>query len=73
MVKRTAQMEREANQFAMELLMPESILRKDIGVDGVDLFDTRAVKKLANKYRVPVEAMALRLGQLSLSQKEGSE
>ena len=58
-------MEQEANAFAMELLMPESFLRKGIEAGGVDLFDIQAVEKLARKYRVPPAAMAARLFDLS--------
>ncbi len=60
-------MEREANIFAMELLMPEAFLRADIPEGGVDVLDEVAVGKLAKRYRVPAVAMAARLLALELS------
>jgi Zn-dependent peptidase ImmA (M78 family) len=51
---------REANHFAMHLLMPTEFLLKDIE-GGIDLTDDAAVKRLAERYRVPASLMALRL------------
>lgn len=56
------QKELEANLFAMELLMPESLLSKD--AEGLDLTDMRQIAKLAKKYAVEESLMAIRLGQL---------
>lgn len=56
-------MEAEANAFAMELLMPEEWLRKDIA-GGFDIEDDAKLKKLAKKYGVSMQVMALRIGQL---------
>lgn len=55
-------MDQEADDFAMELLMPEHFLREDM--KGVDIADDRSVARLANKYRVPAATMAIRIGQL---------
>lgn len=55
--------EREANQFAMELLMPTEFMRKDLE-KGFDLEDDIAIAKLAKKYRVSQTIMTLRIGQL---------
>lgn len=58
-------MEAEANQFAMELLMPADWLRADIKkMGGIDIEDESKVKKLARRYRVSNSIMALRIGQL---------
>lgn len=59
-------MEKEANLFAMELLMPEKFLREDIGPDGVDVFDDATINQLARKYKVPASVMTARLVQLHL-------
>ena len=55
-------MNKEANYFAMCLLMPEQFLRKDMV--GIDLTDDVAVGRLAKKYKVPAATMAFRIGQL---------
>lgn len=63
-----ADMEGEANIFAMELLMPEHLLRKDIErLGGIDLEDESAIKTLARKYKVSLTVMAVRIGQLIFS------
>lgn len=67
---RNSVIEKEANAFAMELLMPEAFLREDIGQDGIDICDDVAVAKLAQKYRVPVNVMVGRLVDLHLNAKE---
>lgn len=57
--------EREANQFAMELLMPRDWLLADLKkMGGFDIEDEAAVKKLAQRYKVSTTVMTLRLGQL---------
>ena len=56
--------EAEANAFAFELLMPEAWLKRDIGPDGIDIEDDKRIAKLAQKYRVSVSVMTLRIGQL---------
>lgn len=58
----TAEQDAEANAFALELLMPADWLRRDAA--GIDLLDARAVGRLAKKYRVEPQLMAVRLGQL---------
>jgi len=58
-------MDQEATQFAMELLMPEDLLRAEIKkMGGINLMDARAMKKLSDKFRVDVAVMAIRIGQL---------
>ncbi len=57
--------EREANLFAMELLMPRAFLVADIEkMGGVDIEDDAAMTKLAKRYKVSITIMAIRLGQL---------
>lgn len=59
--------EREANFFAAELLMPQSFLEKDTaGHSVVDLLDPdeRVLRDLAKKYRVSVQALTFRLANL---------
>ena len=61
----TSQMDQEANAFAMELLMPADWLRADIAkLGGIDIEDDAALAKLAKKYRVSPQVMAIRIGEL---------
>lgn len=59
-------MESEADQFAMELLMPENLLRASVSEAKKRPFTEKAVEELARKYAVPVVVMTLRLMQLKL-------
>jgi Zn-dependent peptidase ImmA (M78 family) len=57
--------EAEANEFAMELLMPSDWLLADVRkMGGFDVCDDDKLAKLAKKYRVPVTLLTLRLGML---------
>lgn len=59
------QQEREANQFAMELMIPMEWLRRELrAYRKMDLLDDSVVKDLAKKFRVPVALMGMRLGEL---------
>jgi Zn-dependent peptidase ImmA (M78 family) len=59
------ELEKEANRFAAELLMPKEFLRRDLTEIGLhDLHDDDAVKQLAKKYEVSVQAMTTRLTTL---------
>ncbi len=53
-------LEREANAFASELLMPEPLVAAALG-PRVDIEDDETVAKLARKFRVSVAAMHYRL------------
>jgi hypothetical protein len=53
-------LEREANTFAAQLLMPEPLLRREAGVLKLN------VHVLARRFEVSVPAMKVRLQQLSL-------
>jgi Zn-dependent peptidase ImmA (M78 family) len=59
----------EANYFAAELLMPEDFLRQDLAAyakdhGAVDFEDNTLVKELAEKYKVSIHAMTVRLARL---------
>jgi Zn-dependent peptidase ImmA (M78 family) len=55
----------EANAFAMELLMPEQFVRDEVRkMGGIDICDDAAIAKLAKIFRVPMAAMAVRLGEI---------
>ena len=58
--------EREASLFAMELLMPEPLLREDSEGIQIDVLNDKGVelKKLARKYCVSERLMLLRLTQI---------
>lgn len=58
-------MEREANQFAMELLMPTEFMKIEMAKLGhFDIEDGKAIEALAKKFKVSVPLMTLRVGQL---------
>lgn len=61
------QEEAEANEFAMHLLIPTNLLLAELKkIKGIDLGgDGNEVKLLANKFKVPVAAMAVRIGQVT--------
>jgi len=57
--------EAEANYFAMCLLMPEDFVRIELRKFGhFDMANDKHVKFMADKFRVPVGLMVLRIGQL---------
>lgn len=58
-------MEREANQFAMELLMPRKFVEAELAKAGrIDMEDEIAIARLAKKFKVSVPIMTIRLGQI---------
>lgn len=60
--------DREANYFAMCLLMPEDFLREDvrkIKLDGKHGLE-EAIEFLAKKYKVSEVHMTIRIGQLEI-------
>lgn len=60
--------DREADYFAMCLLMPEAFVRRELArMGGVELSDDKALRLLARKFAVSLGLMALRLGQLGLA------
>ena len=64
--ERPAPIEVEANAFAAALLMPEGFLRDDLKNHVIDMFDEPAVRSLAERYRVSVQALTIRLIELGL-------
>jgi Zn-dependent peptidase ImmA (M78 family) len=62
--------EREANLFAMALLMPEKWVRADVKkMGGVDIADGAEIEKLAKKYKVDATLMTMRIAQLYFGAK----
>lgn len=61
-------MQNEANQFAMALLMPEDLVKKEIlKMKDFDFICPDDLKSLAAKFAVHTQIMAFRLGQLGLT------
>lgn len=62
------QQEKEANAFAAELLMPKHFLERDVKQlkDGVSISDEKAIRSMANRYGVSLQALLFRLGNLNL-------
>ena len=58
------EMEIEANRFANEILMPESLLAKSLNGQSFDIDDDALVSALTKEYKVSVSAMRFRLGNL---------
>lgn len=56
----------EANGFAAELLMPSSMLEADLAGFDVDYEDEELTRWLADRYKVSLQAMAIRLTALGL-------
>lgn len=68
-------MDKEANDFAMALLMPEEWLRKDLqALRGVDIESDvdGKIQRLAKKYKVSTNIMILRIGQLLRTMPDGA-
>lgn len=65
-MKSDKQLEREANYFAMCLLMPEKLVKKEVAKVTFDLTSDDAIKQLAKIFDVSQTAMALRLAQLKI-------
>jgi len=59
----TARYEREADQFAAELLMPEALMRQAVLEDGLD------AGHLADRFEVSLGAMRQRLRRLGLAER----
>jgi Zn-dependent peptidase ImmA (M78 family) len=51
----------EANTFAAELLMPESLLKVDLLTLKLDMEDDEQLSMLANRYKVSTQALTYRL------------
>ncbi len=63
--ERIMQEEKEANQFAYELLMPSHMVKRDIAqMPIVDIQDDSFIRKMAKRYGVSLMAMSTRINQL---------
>lgn len=62
----TAYLENEANQFALALLMPETLLVKEIEKMQFDLSNDEQLKDLAKKFDVTCSALFFRLSGLNI-------
>jgi Zn-dependent peptidase ImmA (M78 family) len=63
------QLEADANEFAMCLLMPRDFLVRDfteLCPEGIDIVEDPRILKLAERYKVTPQMMMLRLVQLEL-------
>ena len=58
--------EMEANRFGAALLMPASLVRKEIRRHDLDLDDEEAIDLLAKRFQVRTAAMTNRLTTLGL-------
>jgi Zn-dependent peptidase ImmA (M78 family) len=56
----------QANAFAAELLMPAHLLVRDIDDQTVDYDDDAVLRRLADRYKVSLQAMIFRLARLGL-------
>jgi Zn-dependent peptidase ImmA (M78 family) len=56
----------EANAFAASLLMPREALRKQLSAQRLDFLDDVAIRELADRYVVSMQAMTIRLSRLNL-------
>jgi Zn-dependent peptidase ImmA (M78 family) len=56
----------EANSFAAALLMPEDFVRRDLHGKSVNAYDDNAIRQLAKRYGVSVQALTIRLVELGL-------
>lgn len=56
--------EMEANSFAAELLMPTAMLERDLEGKVPDYEDDELTRWFANRYKVSLQAMAIRLATL---------
>lgn len=57
--------DQEANEFAMQLLVPDRLLREAVAkLGGVDPCDDANLVKLAKKFGVSLTIMGIRLGQI---------
>jgi len=57
----TDPLEKDANAFASELLMPKQFLAEAVGDGGIDMDDDAAIEALARKFKVSASAMRNRL------------
>lgn len=56
----------QANQFAAALLMPATLLEKQVNMEGLDLGDDIVTEELAHEFGVSIQALGYRLANLGL-------
>lgn len=61
----TDKLEIEANTFASELLMPRTLVLREVDEAGIDIDDLAHIESLAKKFRVSPSAMSYRLALLT--------
>lgn len=62
-----AEEDREANLFAMALLMPEEMIRREAKLlSAIDLLEDKSIKPLADKFNVSIILMVIRLIHLGI-------
>lgn len=66
MLNHTVEQQREANLFAMCLLMPEPLLRQYIDANKVDVCTEDGVRSIAIAFQVTEQIMLIRLKQLKI-------
>lgn len=59
--------ERQANEFASCILMPQKALLNYIKNNPIDINDDTSVKIMANRFGVSVQALSIRLARLKLT------
>lgn len=66
-IKRQLMQETEANEFANELLMPESVMRDRFGSSRPHPYDLESLRPLAAQFGINELVLAIRLTQLGLA------
>jgi len=67
---KTNDVEREANVFALFLLMPRDLLMAELlKLNGIDLSDGEQLKGICQKFQVTMTALTVRIGLLSKADK----
>jgi len=56
----------EANQFAAELLMPKTIVERELAGKQFDIEDDAPLEEIAKKFRVSKQALQLRIRSINL-------
>ncbi len=68
--KGTKDDERDANQFAAELLLPKAFLERDLSqLNDFSVTDDSQLRALAKRYEVSLQALLIRLSSLRFLSK----
>lgn len=57
-------LEREANYFALALLMPREVFIRELNNTTLDLVSDKPIKELADKFQVSTTAIMVRMSML---------